>query len=64
MYLKKKEREALLEAEANFVEFFKEKEEAFKNDDDDYYGADTLDGCVALFREYLVKRGLLKEEEI
>ncbi|KAB2491214.1 hypothetical protein F8158_28370 [Bacillus cereus] len=64
MYLKKKEREALLEVESNFVEFFKEKEEASINDDEDYYGADTLDSCVALFRDYLVKRGLLKEEEL
>lgn len=62
MYLKKKERDALLEAESNFIDFFKEKEEAFRNGDEEYYGADTLDGCVALFHDYLVKRGLLEEE--
>ncbi|MFH7833912.1 hypothetical protein [Bacillus luti] len=63
MYLKKKEREILLEAETNFVDWFKEKEEATKNNDEDYYGADHLDECIELLREYLVVRGLLEKRD-
>ncbi|AXO92819.1 hypothetical protein ABEY30_18135 [Bacillus pacificus] len=61
MYLKKKEREILLEAETNFAEWFKDKEEATRNQDEDYHGADHLDECMELFREYLVVRGLLEK---
>lgn len=64
MYLKKKEREILLEAESNFAEWFKEKEEATKNNDEDYHGADELDECIELFREYLVVRGLLEKSDL
>lgn len=63
MYLKKKEREILLEAETNFAEWFKGKEEATKNNDEDYHGADELDECIELFREYLVARGLLEKRD-
>ncbi|PGC57589.1 hypothetical protein [Bacillus wiedmannii] len=63
MYLKKKEREILLAAETNFAEWFKEKEEAIKNNDEEYYGADHLDECIELFREYLVVRGLLEKRD-
>ncbi|HDX9637470.1 hypothetical protein ACTFSP_09700 [Bacillus cereus group sp. MYBK108-2] len=63
MYLKKKEREILLEAETNFAGWFKEKEEATKNNDEDYHGADELDECIELFREYLVVRGLLEKRD-
>ncbi|ARJ25087.1 MULTISPECIES: hypothetical protein [Bacillus cereus group] len=63
MYLKKKEREILLETETNFAEWFKGKEEAIKNNDEDYYGADELDVCIELFRDYLVARGLLEKRD-
>ncbi|PEA74645.1 hypothetical protein [Bacillus wiedmannii] len=63
MYLKKKEREILLETESHFAEWFKEKEEAIKNNDEEYYGADHLDECIELFREYLVVRGLLEKRD-
>ncbi|MBO1583391.1 hypothetical protein [Bacillus sp. XF8] len=61
MYLKKKEREILLEIESEFTMFFKEKEEAIQNNDEYYYGADDLDNIVERFRDYLVVRGLLEE---
>ncbi|HDX9587617.1 TPA: hypothetical protein ROX98_000532 [Bacillus pseudomycoides] len=61
MYLKNKESNLLLRAEEEFAEWFKEKEEAIRNNDEDYHGADQLDVCIDLFREYLVARGILEE---
>lgn len=59
MYLKKKEKELLLEVEQRFSEWFIGKEEA--TDDEDYHGADELDECIELIRDYLVERNLLKK---
>lgn len=54
--LKKKEREALNQAEESFLSVF----DMIKKDED---ASDTLEGAMMDFKEYLIARGLLEEPE-